>query len=520
MCSCKRNASSWSRVLVGTGVIFVLAAAVGDGGVAVAAPQEKPQRVLTRHAPAEQGGLSDVLSTRLKAVFRIDLRLGNRSTGRGTAFAVHAFGRRLVLATCAHLVEDSDGDILPRQLLYAVCSGSGPEFRVRRITRHRDRKKGKGPDVAILELHVDDSDALPPEVFQLLPKGHRQSLLGQRISLLGFPSITGIPSSVPFLGSGQVAVDPKDREQLVYAVTADHGASGSPIFMVNRKVRNSGKTTVGYVLAVHTHRLDKDNLRGGVHVRRLWEILQQQGIENRSPQPAQFSIHPTLPVVPEGELARIVASAKTGRTQEALQQLEPLIAGCLREQRSVPWEFYCLQGALFTHEGFALERKHQHTRAKQRYRLAYSALSQAVLAAPGRLLPRLLLIRAANYLARPDAARCRTLLLQPAAPWNRQLLKWSHDQLSGQLNDSTLSARERAQCFYLLAFTHRYLPCGGWQKTHRELLQSMTLYRSRQADSWLRQFHGVPASSTQPNLWEEFSAVLREWKQRTAAGNG
>ena len=481
--------------------------------------------------------LGQITARAVDSVFRVDRRDGKSLWNpRATAFVIHSQPDCIFLATNAHVVEeehvlsDEVSDLKPDELR-VVQRGYRDEYQVTRIFKHPRRSAGMGPDVALLEAKPiakknsrDAASALPPSL-RLWPKGNDQSLLGNAVGLIGFPAMDGVKLSRPYFGGGVIAQENGDDQHVVYDMAADHGSSGSPVFIAVRDDLNGRASIREYVIGVHSMR-HGERLKTGMHSDLIWEALAHHklppadlsGSEKRffRPQPHDRDPSPpdstddsqpndnadARPIALGEEFPRILALAEHEDFDAAAKQTAAVMQAKQVKQQAIEWQWQALAGAIAARRGIQLDLQEARHEAVPQFASAVQSLTRAKELAPQAVLPRLLLARAQNNLGRPTRATAG----------DRRLLQATHDDMQELLTDDDvqLTDREKAQANYLLGYAHLFLPCGQPEKIRNNFTSSMQNFPSKQGQEWYeRTVLGLAQENTLPDLWDEFTQ-LRE----------
>ena len=500
---------------------FALVAAVGLTMIASGAERIEPNantRPLEILGQAEIGQITDRSAD---AVFRVDHRSGKSVwMPRATAFVIHSDAKRLLLVTNAHVVEDSklfsnDVDELKPEQLRVVQRGNGEQYQVTAIYKHPRRAEAMGPDVALLEAAIVGKPKQLPPSLRLLPLGQKQPLLGNAVGLIGFPAMEGVKLSRPYFGGGVVAQEDEETQHIIYDMAADHGSSGSPVFLAVRD-DSSGRSSVGeYVVGVHSMR-HGERLKTGMHVSLVWEAIAHHKllqldyisklpIERSEPhrhnhndewQPISGEQHGSPKH--KDEFAEVVRLTEQNELDEAAKQLTALMQSLQQSKKPISWDLHCLAGAIATRRGLQFDLNGQAAEAATQYASAVQSLQRAIDLESDAALPQLLLGRAQNNLGRPT----------DKSPGDRKLLQATHDSMQTLLERDNLSDREKAQAQYLLGFVHLHLPCGTQEKIRYNFTSSVTEFPSKQGLEWYqRVILGRTDDNQHPDLWNEFTQL-------------
>jgi hypothetical protein len=516
----------------------------GDRIVSIV-PAAMPQEVLRLH----------------DAIFRIDVYEDSVCVGQGTGFAIKVIGRRVLIATCAHVreedrspklvfKEDADGqptlafeEPAPQQKIRAfkvVQRGDGRSYDVLKWHVHPQRQDGSGPDVALAEIEIPATHPLPP-TFELLPSQDRESLHGQTVHLLGCPGalLEDLDPDAPFYGRGMISQVDKLQRWITYDMAAGAGASGSPVFILKPN-RAGGQTA--YVVAVHSCGQMFNRLSNGVHARRVAEVINQVPAEKTPPKPVIRGQSPDAehdepqsprdgvtgwqPIQNGGEvlppprqivrvktLPQIRDLARQGFPYLALRELDKLIQ--LQEQagQPMPVEYDILRAKLLIDHGLKLNG------GSDNRRMTYKIDGQAPVEFVGSALGQF--TEAIQILERLDAPNAKDrglylLYLRAAAHKGRVLkdeqndrsvLAETHRLLHDLVRDERLSVLNQARCQLLLGFVHYHLGStpADLRQAESDFAHSYRLFPSRQADEWLghlRGYRGVV--SIKRDLWDVF----------------
>ena len=516
-----------------------LVAALGLGAVA-SSVELVPQRT---EAPDVQilgpSELGQITARAVDSVFRVDRRDSKSLWNpRATAFVIHSQPDCIFLATNAHVVEeehflsDEVSDLKP-DVLRVVQRGYRDEYQVTRIFKHPRRSAGMGPDVALLEAKPvtkknsrDAASALPPSL-RLWPKGNDQSLLGNAVGLIGFPAMDGVKLSRPYFGGGVIAQENDDDQHVVYDMAADHGSSGSPVFIAVRDELNGRASIREYVIGVHSMR-HGERLKTGMHSDLIWEALAHHklphadisGSEERffrprphdrnpsppdstdDPQPLPNDYAGARPIALGEVFPRILVLAEQEDFDAAAKQTAAVMQAKQIRQQNIEWQWHALAGAIAARRGIQLDLQEARNEAVPQFASAVQSLTRAKELAPQAILPRLLLARAQNNLGRPTRTTAG----------DRKLLQATHDDMQELLTDDNvqLTDREKAQANYLLGYAHLFLPCGQPEKIRNNFTSSMQTFPSKQGQEWYeRTVLGLVQENALPDLWDEFTQ-LRE----------
>lgn len=481
--------------------------------------------------------LGELASQNTDAIFRVDHRDDSPLwMPRATAFAIHQAGNRLLLVTNAHVIEqETDGETLDLkpESLRIVQRGHGRELNVVRLFKHPRRERGMGPDVAMLEARISGSREGLPVGLRLLPRDVRPSLLGRAVGLLGFPSMDGVKLTQPFFGGGVVAQEHDDDQHLVYSLVADHGSSGSPVFIAVRDTDPlSGRSAIReFVVGVHNRR-HGDQLRGGMHIDAVWDLIAHHKISlddkpafspspndrpiagrGRTDRPSVPNVDPAFvehagaeqpqnPTFETSEFADITQLAERGQYDEAAQKLAIWMKARQERRQAMPWELHCLAGAIATRRGWQFDDAGDERNARTQFASAIQSLERAVELEPDEGLPMLLLARVQANLGRPSSST--------ANAGDRNLLQAVHDSIGKWLllKSDKLSKRDQAQANFLLGYVHRHLPCGTTEKVRGNFTESMKLFPSKQGFDWFQRIvTGTANRNEYPDLWDEFSQL-------------
>ena len=516
-----------------------LVAALTLGAVASSAelvPQRTEVQVVQILGPSELG---QITARAVDSVFRVDRRDSKSLWNpRATAFVIHSQPDCIFLATNAHVVEeeqvlsDEVSDLKPDELR-VVQRGYRDEYQVTRIFKHPRRNAGMGPDVALLEAKPiskknsrDAASALPLSL-RLWPKGNDQSLLGNAVGLIGFPAMDGVKLSRPYFGGGVIAQENDDDQHVVYDMAADHGSSGSPVFIAVRDELNGRAYVREYVIGVHSMR-HGERLKTGMHSDLIWEALAHHKLppadrgnsEERNFRPQQQDRDPTQPdsaddpqsqpnddagvrpIALGEEFPRILVLAEHEDFDAAAKQTAAVVQARQVKQQSIEWQWHALSGAIAARRGIQFDLQGDRHEAVLKFAAAVQSLTRAKELAPQAVLPRLLLARAQNNLGRPTRTTAG----------DRKLLQATHDDMQELLTDDDvqLTDREKAQAHYLLGYAHLFLPCGQPEKIRSNFTSSMQNFPSKQGQEWYeRTVLGLAQENSLPDLWDEFTQ-LRE----------
>ena len=494
-------------------------------------PQRTEAPVVQILGPSELG---QITARAVDSVFRVDRRDSKSLWNpRATAFVIHSQPDGILLATNAHVVEDehflSDevSDLKPDELRVVQC-GYRDEYQVTRIFKHPRRNAGMGPDVALLEAkpiakkNSRDATASLPLSLRLWPKGNDQSLLGNAVGLIGFPAMDGVKLSRPYFGGGVIAQENGDDQHVVYDMAADHGSSGSPVFIAVRDELNGRASIREYVIGVHSMR-HGERLKTGMHSDLIWEALAHHKLpltehrkdffrplpHDRDPFPPSSADDPqsndntdVRPIALGEEFPRILALAEQEDFDAAAKQTAAVMQTKQVRRQNVEWQWHALAGAIAARRGIQLDLQEARHEAVPQFASAVQSLTRAKELVPQAVLPRLLLARAQNNLGRPT----RT------TSGDRKLLQATHDDMQELLTDDnvTLTDREKAQANYLLGYAHLFLPCGQPEKIRNNFTSSMQNFPSKQGQEWYeRTVLGLAQENALPDLWDEFTQ-LRE----------
>ncbi len=522
----------WSH---GRFMAAALVAALALGAVVTSAelvPQRTEAPVVQILGPSELG---QITARAVDSVFRVDRRDGKSLWNpRATAFVIHSQSDGILLATNAHVVEeehflsDEASDLKPDELR-VVQRGYRDEYQVTRIFKHPRRSAGMGPDVALLEAKPiakknsrDAASALPPSL-RLWPKGNDQSLLGNAVGLIGFPAMDGVKLSRPYYGGGVIAQENGDDQHVVYDMAADHGSSGSPVFIAVRDDLNGRASIREYVIGVHSMR-HGERLKTGMHSDLIWEALAHHKLpltehykdffrplpHDRDPSPPDSTDEApqpnddaeTRPIDLGEEFPRILALAEHEDFDAAAKQTAAVMQAKQIKQQAIEWQWHALAGAIAARRGIQLDLQEARHEAVPQFASAVQSLKRARDVAPQAILPRLLLARAQNNLGRPTRSTAG----------DRKLLQATHDDMQELLTDDDvrLTDREKAQANYLLGYAHLFLPCGQPEKIRNNFTSSMQNFPSKQGQEWYeRTVLGLAQENALPDLWDEFTQ-LRE----------
>ena len=511
-----------------------LVAALGLGAVASSAelvPQRTEAPDVQILGPSELG---QITARAVDSVFRVDRRDGKSLWNpRATAFVIHSQPDGIFLATNAHVVEeehflsDEVSDLKPEELR-VVQRGYRDEYQVTRIFKHPRRSAGMGPDVALLEAKPiakknsrDAASALPPSL-RLWPKGNDQSLLGNAVGLIGFPAMDGVKLSRPYFGGGVIAQENGDDQHVVYDMAADHGSSGSPVFIAVLDDLNGRASIREYVIGVHSMR-HGERLKTGMHSDLIWEALAHHKLpltehhkdffrplpHDRDPSPPSSADDPqpndnadVRPIALGEEFPRILVLAEHEDFDAAAKQTAAVMQAKQVKQQAIEWQWHALAGAIAARRGIQLDLQEARNEAVPQFASAVQSLTRAKELAPQAILPRLLLARAQNNLGRPTRTTAG----------DRKLLQATHDDMQELLTDDDvqLTDREKAQANYLLGYAHLFLPCGQPEKIRNNFTSSMQNFPSKQGQEWYeRTVLGLAQKNALPDLWVEFTQ-LRE----------
>ena len=511
-----------------------LVAALGLGAVASSAelvPQRTEAPDVQILGPSELG---QITARAVDSVFRVDRRDSKSLWNpRATAFVIHSQPDGILLATNAHVVEeehflsDEVSDLKPDELR-VVQRGYRDEYQVTRIFKHPRRSAGMGPDVSLLEAKSvtkknsrDAASALPPSL-RLWPRGNDQSLLGNAVGLIGFPAMDGVKLSRPYFGGGVIAQENGDDQHVVYDMAADHGSSGSPVFIAVRDDLNGRASIREYVIGVHSMR-HGERLKTGMHSDLIWEALAHHKLpltEHRKdffrplpldhdPTPPSSADDPQSndnadagPIALGEEFPRILALAEHEDFDAAAKQTAAVMQAKQVKQQTIEWQWHALAGAIAARRGIQLDLQEARNEAVPQFASAVQSLTRAKELAPQAVLPRLLLARAQNNLGRPTRTTAG----------DRKLLQATHDDMQELLTDDAvqLTDREKAQVNYLLGYAHLFLPCGQPEKIRNNFTSSMQNFPSKQGQEWYeRTVLGLAQENALPDLWDEFTQ-LRE----------
>jgi len=493
------------------------------------------------------------------AIFRIDVYENNDCVGQGTGFSVTIIGRRVLIATCAHVLEenrlpklifkeDEDGQTtlafeepVPQQktrTFKVVQRGDGRSYDVSKTYLHPQRQDDSGPDVAIVEIEIPVTHPLPP-TFALLPRDDREPLHGQTVHLLGLPGISlpDMEPDAPFYGRGMVSQVDKLQRWISYDMAAGAGASGSPLFIL-RPNRWGGQAA--YVVGIHACGQRFDKLSCAVHVDRIADVIDQVPagkplpkavvIRGQSPdgeQDTPWSIRdgvPAWPTVQNGEgsrsgarptgqvktLSQIRELARQGFPYLALRELDKLVQSQEQAGRPVPIEYDVLRAKLLIDHGNKLNGDSYNRRVT--YKIDGQTPVEFVGSALGQFT------EAIQILERIDAPSAKDrglylLYLRAAANKGRVLkeeqndrsvLEETHRLLHDLVRNERLSTLNQARCQFLLGFVHYHLgfTAADLRRAESDFTQSYRLFPSRQTDDWLGHLRGRGLISTKPDLWD------------------
>lgn len=531
-------------------IVVIGLVAVSSVGIADQEPIETGNVDESAGTPVFQSDTATetVVEVMKDSVFRIDRKDDQGIwTHHGTGFAVELTQgqQRLFVATNAHVVEknlilfEKETKLFEANELTAVQSGNGLRYQVVKILTHPGRRDLAGPDVAVLELQSIGRANARPKGFRVLPTQWKQRLEGKSVALMGFPAIPEVDKQKLFVTRGDI--NQEQDEWLLYTLVTQGGASGSPVFLVQveRDPGSGDWFAQEYVAAVHSQRTSQP-IKRGVPVRWLWQLFDHHKIPvaniNRrvpeilkvapaeKPKPAKdgegFVVVPQRPkVTPDDErdnewetASELVEKGEAVKAHEAIEKVRRRFED---QQSPVPWEVDCLAGVNRSRNAEAHFRVGRIDVSHDEYRQAMAAFKTAEGKKPTSRLPTLLWARAAHNAA----------TIHPSNVPDRALLKTSHDAVEWLREKAPLTLREKAQAFYVLALTHRFLDCGKdndgvRKKPHDEFLQSFRFLPSRQSADWHMRMH-EPAKAPQvdpklPDLWDEVTTLKSAWNNRYA----
>lgn len=496
-------------------------------------PAAMPQEVLRLH----------------DAIFRIDVYEDNVCVGQGTGFAMKVIGRRVMIATCAHVLEEDrspkfvfkeDADGQPtlaveepgsQQKMRAfkvVQRGDGRSYDVLKANLHPQRQAASGPDVGIVEIEIPATHPLPP-TFEVLPSQDQEPLHGQTVHLLGCPGVllADLDPDAPFYGRGMISQVDKQQRWIAYDMAAGAGASGSPLFIL-RPNRSGGQTA--YVVGIHCCGQMSTKLSCGVHVRRIAEVVKQSlesetrtygpdkpiklmsgNGELRAIQGGGEVLLPPQQIVPVKTLPQIRDLVRQGFPYLALRELDKLIQSQEKVNQPIPIDYEILRVKLLIDHGMKLNG------GSVNRRLTYKIDGQAPVEFVGSALGQF--TEAIQILERLDAPNAKDrdlylLYLRAAAHKGRVLkdeqndrtvLAETHRLLHDLVRNERLSDLNQARCQLLLGFVHYHLGTtpADLRQAESDFAHSYRLFPSRQADEWLGHLHGIRGLvSNRLDIWE------------------
>lgn len=462
-----------------------------------------------------------LVNTKRKVMFAIRQKDGETWGDKlGTAFCVSLNGGQCILATAAHVIEDTNGGIVGPANLGAFRRGVGSAIEVHDCWLHPERRFREGPDVALIRIDSSVIDDMTP--FVLLPKRDARPLTTQEFGFLGFVGKFGADSwyDRSFVSKQE---EQKGVDHVVYRLqAAGPGSSGAPLFLLDDSTLD-GSSRSEAVFAIHSAQIN-NNLRLGTHIEHLYETIDHVN-QQRTTQIRIITSTAAVHVPERGgrvaqkpfkretveQLTRLaVRMAESREYHKCFLALDEAIKTEERARRNVPWEVYCLRGAASTYMGIDLWQKNNKVRARQWFEHGLLDLDIAAFKGRDQLLPRLLRGLAANNVGMPAIPR------QPTATQERYLLE-THDEMKSLLKNRTdLSALERAQCYYLLGFTHMHLSHGTPVNDFQKSYQAFPSDQARHKLIGLK--HPVPAmSQLPPPLFDVFRQILDQWTNRSSA---
>ena len=483
--------------------------------------------------------ISRLVERKRRGLFRVEMQQNDDWNLVGTAFAVNRFDNRVFLATATTVLNDHRGRVLGEGA-YRFHNQVNPNkiYRAERIYRDRDM-----PKVAIVELRLDSRFDVP-ELFNLLPYGEARHPMSAA-ALLGYtpggapcglyitcyqPGILSASTAHP-MGSYQFRSDnPKDI------------LPGAPLFVVGDRsggARDKQESVLGICLgdregddqiavsisSLHMliEKIRKTDNVPLPHSEGLLARVDYQG-ETRITPETDLSItsHDEIMVLLDVAVREASELGKRGNYRQAARVMrtarsryEEYARDSQRLDAAVPWEFDALEGCVLTHSALALFNNGRRAQAMPILTQARVRFDNAFMEASGQIAPLLLGFRVENNLGTPlpgaklDANQRRHLSLVH----DTVLALIQEDNRHGNLTD-----RQRAQCQYLLGYSHKFLgkECKGDPKAN--FRKSYEHFPSVQVQRQLRHLK-VPLNNPAPNvadIWNEFDTLLETWEQRSS----
>lgn len=479
----------------------------------------------------------NLVKRKRKALFRIE-----RKTDRGnwvycgTAFAISSKGNRVYLATASEILRHRGAIPENRDIRLIHPSRSYSPTQI--YTKFSDHAS---EDVAILEISMKDSDRRDSlELFNLMASGEKSLLNSSpQCVRLGILENACSPTTSCLSQSRFSKLPSAFSRHIGYKTSKRRYMPGAPLFVISDKSA-SGTEQSETVVGICVPNKSGDTF-AALRVDALWSLYSQLLTENERielPPGYTSSIGHDTSLQPGNPKPLVIIDKEDSSDWFKLVDIElrSIVDLCRREKYDlademqtrlrtklaragksdkIPWELEALTGAIKTKQGLRSYRQRQYDSAFEQFKVAVSHMDAATSTAPTELLPHFLEARARNNLGnmyvrrgQGDAQRQRHLQLV-------------HDRMANILNQDysnrILTAAQKAQCYYLLAYTHRFLGkfCGG--NPIDELMKSYKLLPSEQAAEQLADLQQPVPSLNQRNrfdIWKEFDMILDYWTQR------